>query len=145
MIKALIKFKTTRCLLLILNLYFACLPIWNTGKMVICNCGDCQIIIKAKEGQCCQSRCNDANVGKDQTGKNHSLCFCAGIPISKDLNEHTTCYNHMSGSALDLAPDDNGVSRAFETRQQTPFGHTASIPIAYNNTIDILRTIILVI
>jgi hypothetical protein len=145
MIKALIKFKNTRCLLLILNLYFACLPFWHTGKMVICNCGDCHIIIKAKDGQCCQSRCNDGNIGNDETEKTHSLCFCVGIPISKDIYEHTACYNNMSGSVLDLAPDENGLSRAFETRQENPFGHAVYFPVAYNNTIDILRTIILLI
>jgi hypothetical protein len=127
-----------------MNLIFACLPVWYEGAMVICHCGD-HMAIGLKGNQDYMACCNDCEGERNKVEASPLMCSCTGIPISKDLNDHTACYTNTEEYDKTISCFDHRNFHPMDSQLQNTFYLLTHNLASGNNTIDILRTTILLI
>jgi hypothetical protein len=143
--KALIKSKKTHCLMLMVNLVIACLPFWDAGAMVICDCGVGHITIELKDSQNCMACCNDCNRENNNIEQEHITCLCRGIPISKNFSEFATCYARAEGYEKASTYCGYCISQSTEPQHQQLHYHLTHYHVPDKNILDVLRITILII
>ncbi|MCU0600425.1 MAG: hypothetical protein MUE70_14350 [Desulfobacterales bacterium] len=141
--KTFVRSKNIRCLWFVLNAIVACLPVWHTGAILMFNCCDGLIAVELNDSRKCLSCCNECGAETDNPSHVKLVCSCEGIPISKNLKEHTACHNTPSGDAEYSTFFNGVVSNIFVTQQKEFFDPLTFYQIKGVNTIDILSTTIL--